>query len=185
MVLTRNAKHPEVVARWLDHFFQPFEGGLFCEYGLEGSGWERAKPGEVGLDGRPARWRPLRAWGTMQNIAWVHSVPFFNSAEKRNSQVAGPNDQETILYRETTRNYVPFASDRTVPPLFFTEAQALEMAQIEVNVKNHVDNSAARFIVGDLSLDRDWNTYVSDLERMGAKRYTEIHQQAYEAKYKR
>ena len=57
------------------------------------------------------------------------------------------------------------------------------MAQIEVNVKNHVDNSAARFIVGDLFLDRDWNTYVSDLDRMGVKRYTEIHQQAYEAKH--
>lgn len=184
MVLTDKVEHPAVVARWLDMFYTPLEGGLWAEYGLENVGWERAKPGELGLDGRPAEWRPVRPWGQLQNIAWVHTVPFFNSEVKRNSQVAGPRDLETILYRETVQNYVPYAVNRYVPPLFFTEAQALEMAQIESNIRDYVYASAARFITGDLDIERDWTTYLNELRRIGVDRYTAIYQEAYSAKYR-
>ena len=181
-VITEKANHPAVVARWIDHFYTPLEGPLWAEYGLEGSGWERAQPGETGLDGRPAFWRPIRPWGQMQNIAWVHTVGFFNSEEKRNSQVASATDQETILYTETVNNYIPYGADSGLPPLFLDEAQALEMARLQADIIDHVNSSAARFIVGDLDIERNWDTYVTELERMGVRRYVEIYQAAYNAK---
>lgn len=184
MVVTSNCTYPDVVARWLDYFYT-FEGVLEAEYGLENDGWIKAPEGTTGINGEPARWKPNRDWGQLQNMCWVHTVPFFNSAEKRQSVVSNPKSHETILYTATKENYHPYKADKTVPKLFFDEAAAMDLSQIEANIKDYVTASTARFIIGDLDIDKDWDSYLSELKTMGVDRYVTIFQNAYDLKYKK
>ena len=42
----------------------------------------------------------------------------------------------------------------------------------------------AQFITGELSLDKDWDTYVSTLESYNVETYTQLYQKAYDLYYK-
>jgi len=65
----------------------------------------------------------------------------------------------------------------------FTETQASIFAQIQSKVADYVNASMARFITGDLSIENDWSTCITELGRMGVDRYVSIHQEAFDAKY--
>ncbi|KAF9124994.1 hypothetical protein BGX30_000655 [Mortierella sp. GBA39] len=69
----------------------------------------------------------------------------------------------------------------TLPPLFLTNEQATEAADLAKTINDYVDEMIARFVIGDASLDQDWDSYVSQLDAMNLKRYLEIYQTAIHA----
>ena len=68
------------------------------------------------------------------------------------------------------------------PAMFFVEADALELGQVEPALKDAVDSAIARFVTGNLSIDDDWDGYVRELEGLGRARYLALYQQALDAK---
>lgn len=70
----------------------------------------------------------------------------------------------------------------TVPPLFLSNEQASEAADLSKTINDYVDEMMARFIIGDASLDKDWDGYVQQLEAMNVSRLLEIYQQAFDGR---
>lgn len=70
----------------------------------------------------------------------------------------GDDDLEVILYNETKNKYEPYKPKdvSTVPPLFLTNEQASEIADLAKTINDYVDEMIARFVIGDASLDADW-----------------------------
>lgn len=185
-VITKKAKHPELALRWADGLYER-EHTLRSVYGRPDQEWREAKEGEIGINGEPADWSELKSYGTVQNVAWIQTGPSLRTNDFRLSAVAkGEDDLEVILYNETKNNYEPHKPTdvSTVPPLFLSNEQASEAADLSKTINDYVDEMMARFIIGDASLDNDWDVYVQQLEAMNVSRLLEIYQQAYDGRSK-
>lgn len=185
-VITKKAKHPELALRWADGLYER-EHTLRSVYGRPDEEWRDAKDGEVGINGEPAVWSELKSYGTVQNIAWIQTGPSLRTNDFRLSAVAkGDDDLEVILYNETKNKYEPYKPTdvSTVPPLFLTNEQASEVADLSKTINDYVDEMLARFVIGDANLDKDWEGYVNQLEAMNVARYLEIYQEAYDGRSK-
>lgn len=186
-IITNKAKHPEIALRWADGLYE-YEHTLRSNYGRPDIEWREAKEGEIGIDGKPAKWSELKSYGEVQNVNWAQTGPALRSNEFRLSAVnKGEKDLEVILYNETKNNYEPYKSKNiaTVPPLFMTNEQATEVADLSKSVNDYVDEMLARFVIGDVDIEKEWDTYLSTLDGMNLKRLLEIYQEAYDAQTKK
>ncbi|TLS54088.1 extracellular solute-binding protein [Paenibacillus antri] len=182
-IITNKAQNPEVALRWADGLYE-YEHTLRSNYGRPDSEWRDAKDGELGINGQPAKWSELKSFGEVQNVHWAQTGPALRSNDFRLSAVSkGEDDLEVILYNETKNNYEPYLPKdvATVPPLFMTNEQATESADIAKTVNDYVDEMLARFIIGDADIEAEWDTYVKTLETMNLNRLLEIYQEAYTA----
>jgi len=182
-IITNKAKNPEIAFRWADGLYD-YETTLRSNYGRPGEEWRDAEAGEIGINGEPAKWAELLSYGGVQNVNYAQTGPALRSNEFRLSSVnKGEDDLEVILYNETKNNYEPYASNEyfTVPSLYMTNEQATEFADLSKTIHDYVDEMVARFVIGDASLDNEWDTYLKNLEGMNVKRMVEIYQEAYDA----
>ncbi len=58
-----------------------------------------------------------------------------------------------------------------------------ELATLQTNLNNYVNQNQLAFITGSKNLDTDWDAFVKGLDNTGMPRFLEINQQAYD-KYK-
>lgn len=185
-IITNQAKYPEVALRWAEGFYQE-EVTLRAVIGEKDKDWRWAEEGEVGINGKPAKWVRLASYGEVQNTHWAQQGPVIRTNEFRLSEMT-TDDQplEALLYKETKEKYEPYKPDEDmiVPPLYFNEEQSAELAEIEATIQNFVDESNARFISGDDDIDKGWDQYLATLEGMNLDRYIEIYQEAFDEKYK-
>lgn len=183
-IITKAAKNPEVAFRWADGLYSE-EATLRANYGRPDVEWRYAKEGELGINGKPAKWQQLVNFGNVQNVAWMQTGPSYRSNEFRLSNVrASDTDLEVILYDQTKKNYEPYlpSKDIVVPPLFFTNEQASEVADLAKTINDYVDEMLSRFVIGDADIEKEWDSYVSTLDNMNLTRYLEIYQTALDAK---
>jgi len=172
-----------IAVRWLDNFLDP-EVALTMTLGIEGKNWRRAEPGEVGIDGGPASWAMIRGEDTPENAAMGQLVNW-RPHDLRMGEVANRDiiEIETRLY-DSTLLQLPYRQsiDNIVPVLVFDETQTAEIVDFQTNINQFVFESIARFTVGDLDIENDWDWYLRELELMGLSRYIEIMQQAFDAR---
>jgi putative aldouronate transport system substrate-binding protein len=187
LVITNKAKYPEVAMRWADGFFDQKEVVPRVNEGVKGEDWKEAEPGMKGIDGRPAARVAITAYGNVQNNQWFQSSPSYMSDDFRLSLAAGDKPEENneiILFNQSRDNYEPYRAplETVVPPLYFTEEQSTELADIEKTIKDYVDQTIAQFITGELDIDAEWANYLETLKGMNVDRMIEIYQQVYDSK---
>lgn len=185
LVVTTATKYPEVALRWADGFFKE-EVLLRANQGVPGVDWKEADPGMKGIDGRPAKWETIATYGEVSDTQWYQRNPGFLSNEFRLSMAAGENPSENlevILYNETHEKYEPYKApvEMALPPLFFKEEESMELADLEKTIGDYVDQMTARFIIGDASIDEEWDTYLRTLQSMNVERYRQIYQDSYDS----
>jgi len=183
-VITSAAKYPEVAFRWADGLFNE-EHTRRMNTGVPGEDWEEAEEGVLGIDGSPAKVNVLTAYGNVQNNQWFQAGPSWMSNEYRFSEAAtNPEENlEVILYNQSNENYEPYRADieTVIPPLFFTEEQSTELADLQKTISDYVDEMLARFITGDANIDAEWDSYLQVLNDMNIERYLQIYQEAYDS----
>ncbi|MBO3734487.1 type 2 periplasmic-binding domain-containing protein [Glycomyces niveus] len=168
-----------------------FEGHLQGEFGVEGVNWERAGEGDVALDEslEPTFELLTLPEGEGANNSWGPIAQFFSDAEFRNGQVTAtdvytPEGYERRLF-EATKLYEGHESAELFPywEVAITGETATELATIQTNVENFVTQASAEFVTGarDIGSDDDWNEFQQNLTDLGAERYVEIYQEAWDA----
>jgi len=188
-LVTKECKYPEVVVRWADYFYGP-EGAREASTGRKDVDWRWAKPGEMAYTGRPAvAYKFPHVKYELANNVWRHSAPHFASTDIRDTLAM---DAETVkinqapkLWFATKDLYEQYKKKEIPPNLFFNEEQAMEVGEISPALRSHVTASIARFVTGERNIDAEWDPYKQELAGIGWKRYVELHQQAYDAKYKK
>ena len=181
-VVTAAAKDPELAMRWCDAQGNE-EVQLHAYFGVQDEDWRWAKPGETGINGKPAWYVPLTKWGTVQNHQWSETALGYRMSDWRlGAKSLGKDDFEPFLY-EQSKKLEPYAQPiaEVVPPLYFNAEQSQELADLEATINRFVDESIARFINGDLDIGNDgaWQNFLAQLEQMGLPRMLEIYQAAY------
>jgi putative aldouronate transport system substrate-binding protein len=172
-------------------FMVSYDGHLQGEFGVEGVNWTRPEPGEVALDETLEPnfkvLTPPEGEGT--NNSWGPIAQFFSDAEFRNGQVTATDIYTAEGYErrlfEATTLYEGNESDELFPfwEVRVTGETAKELATIQTNVENFVVRASAEFVTGirDIENDKDWAEFQQNLIDLGAERYVEIYQEAWDA----
>ncbi|MGH2562598.1 MAG: extracellular solute-binding protein [Thermomicrobiales bacterium] len=186
-IITNACENPELAFRWADGLYD-LEATTRAGHGVPGEHWRWAEEGEVGIDGRPAIWKRLVSFGQLQNYCWRQTGPWLKSNELRLGEAIDPAEAdqnlEAILYRETKENYEPHQqpAEWTLPPLFFTEEQAQQVAEIGTTIGDYVEQTFAAAITGSFDIEGQWEEYLATLEGMGLPQYLQIHQEVFDAR---
>ncbi|AEV30511.1 ABC-type sugar transport system, periplasmic component [Sphaerochaeta pleomorpha str. Grapes] len=188
VVISKTCKNPEVVARLVDYLYSD-EGTLMSNYGFEGEGWEWAKDGDVGLDGKKAIYKLLKAWNDMdpQNDCFVMLGVRENTSTIRNGEAVNPDVNlysseglEALLYQKSAELYSPYAHpELEIPTLRFLDDEETAFASKKVAYANYVRQSLVKFVTGAWSVDSDWNQYIQGLDKLDLNGILGINQKAY------
>ena len=198
--ITIACEYPEVVARWVDDFYDFYSDDAYLtavsrQFGIEGVDWKWADAGVVGLDGvSPAMYEFITTPDQpSQNHCWENTLgPYVWPNEMRlgmprdlSKSLYATDMVDPLLYVVSKELMVPYATDEYIalPPIKYTSEETTEMSTLEPELKKYIGESFAKFVVGDMSLDTDWDSYISGLESIGLARYLEIVQAGYTSQY--
>ncbi|MFI2856477.1 ABC transporter substrate-binding protein [Paenibacillus sp. JSM ZJ436] len=189
-LITKEAKHPEIAMRWVDGFYSkwddPNEIMMRSLFGVPEKDWVKAEADMIGINGEPAWYKTItNPESSNQNTHWSQTAPTVRTSDFR---LAAAIDKETmdenieVLLYEATTLYDPFKPeiDEVLPPLFLTEEQSAELADLQKTISEYVEQMVARFVTGDADLGTEWDKYLETLNGMNLKRYLEIYQEAYD-----
>ena len=71
-----------------------------------------------------------------------------------------------------------------VGSLAYTEEEINALGTVQADLKTYVDECATRFVIGEMDLDADWDTFQATLESMGMSNYLATAQAAYDRAFK-
>lgn len=180
--ITKNCKDPVAAFIWLDYFLSN-EIAMISKNGWEGTNWEPAQSGDIGFDGTAATYRlkkgPIHEENEIMGFYGPKNGTVFNGKQA----VVGGYNYEQALY-EATMAHEPYkVSQYPFVGVSMTEEDAIKLMELSKNLESYVGESVDRFILGDLSLEKDWANYLGTLDQIGLKEYMEILNKYY-ANYK-
>ncbi|WP_281888790.1 ABC transporter substrate-binding protein [Paenibacillus sp. YYML68] len=186
LVISATTKHPDVAVRLADAFYDP-EVQMFSLFGVEGQDWRKAKEGEKGLEGGQAEYVRLKNVSESKNAYWNQANPTNRTVKFRVGEaIDDPENNVEYVLHSSTKGYEPFRNEAVmVPPLVFNEEQSSELLGLQKTIQDYVDTMLVQFVMGEADLSKGWDSYVNELNNMNVKRYLEILQQAYDARYKK
>ncbi|THV42445.1 extracellular solute-binding protein [Glycomyces buryatensis] len=171
-------------------FIVSYEGHVPAEFGVEGVNWAKPEAGDVALDedAEPLFKTLTPPEGEGLNNSWGAIAQIFSDEDFRNGQVTGTDIYEPAGYErrlfEATELYEGHESDEAFPywDVTVTGEAASELATIQTNVESFVVQAGAEFATGvrDIESDEDWAEFQQNLTDLGADRYIEIYQQAWD-----
>ena len=189
-VIPATSKNPPLVMRFLDWFMSD-EGTLMLGHCQKDIGWTDPDPGATGPTGEAAQIKPIILTPdnpNFGNIIWGYRFPVYRSLEFLNG-IQVPDDPMAPDGSGRTRkgelnnsqNYVPWAVDirNILPPLYYSNEHRMEITTLMTTINTYVNESIARFIVGDMNIETGWDAYITNLHNLGLQRYLEIIQETY------
>jgi putative aldouronate transport system substrate-binding protein len=190
-LIPSTSKNPALIIRWLDWFFSD-EGNMVLINGEKGRAWDDADPGATGPDGSPAVFKTLTMSPTdpyYNNYRWGNQFPNFNSFQFRNEEQSAADmlapdgsGAERYLFVKSRDNYFPYVPDpkNLIPPLYYSDANASEIARLQTDINTYVDECIAKFVVGDMNINTEWTRFQNELNNLGIERYLNIIQSTYD-----
>lgn len=191
-LITSSCETPEVAFRvgdamMFDALSDPTLEALNGVYGPEGEGWAKAESGEVGLDGTtPAKYKWLFTFGTPNNLNWHEYGPLVRRSDWKLVMAADTStwNQEAVLYKAAMNIYKPYATAKTIPAtLMFETDLVAEISQLKETLNTYVEESMSKFVTGAASVETDWDTYLSELDKIGLQKYIQLYQEAYDRQF--
>jgi putative aldouronate transport system substrate-binding protein len=190
-VIPATCKNPALVIRWLDWFLSD-EGTTMVNYGQKGVGWTDADPDATGPAGTSARIKVLIIPPDHQyygNLTWGAKFPNYRSMEYRNALQEAPDmrapdgsGRERYHQVNAAQMYAPYAQklENLIPPLYYSAEHSLEMTTLVTTINTYVNESIAKFVVGDLDIENGWAAFQNNLKNLGLERYLSIVQTTYD-----
>ncbi|CAM3654774.1 extracellular solute-binding protein [Marinicrinis lubricantis] len=185
-ILPANGKNADVVMKLIDVMYSP-EFYMRARYGVEGKHWEKPEEGVLAANGGQALYRIIGKdlWQEPQQVHWHGqgaAWPTFGS-DAREALPEGQFDLESVLYK-AAKAYDEFAAEITVPRFFFDNDTSRRFNELKTEIKKSVDAATADFIVGNRSIEDDWESFQQELESIGIEEYMSIMQEEYDANWK-
>jgi putative aldouronate transport system substrate-binding protein len=183
MIISKNCKNPEAAFR-LGDLMGDEEFSIMCRWGEKGVDWEPPAPNSKsvwGSLGNPLI-NPILAWGTVQNKYWGEIGPrmLTNKHSAMDIDSGNPLDFVTPLGR-TIEPFVKYTNrNDAVAGIIYNEQEQEVINELHSTILAYVRESFARFATGDLSIDRDWDSYVAEFDKMGLKEVIAATQSAWD-----
>lgn len=132
-----------------------------------------------GVAYEPKIFRISDPWTAQQNSHWMQTFPGYFSLDYNFTLAVpadmGPSSLE-IIY-EMQYDDVP---EEYIATLANTSEEIAELAILQTTIDSYVKECILAFVTGNMSLERDWDRYITELENMNVDRYTELVQAGYD-----
>ncbi len=183
LVVTKACKNPEIVARWVDYFYT-WEGALTAREGPENTGWKRPAEGTLSYTGEKATWERLTNYGAASNFKWdgigfPHNM-LIHPQQASNNDIYASNGQPARLYQIAKNQYEPYEPKKVFPPLYMSPDVIKDYSKMKTDIGKYVEDYTVRFITGEASLDKDWDAYIANFEKLKLADYIRLSQEAYD-----
>jgi|GEM_PF-672736 len=178
LIITKNCKDPETMIRWADAQMN-LEVCRSMPSGPLGVGFEWAKKGQLGINGKQATFSRVAAGQDEKNLGWYEWGPYNYQNDVRLSESVDPasGSVEPALY-EAGKLYEPFAvaEEKFFTAPFFDESQAAQVGEWETNLGTYLSQSNAKFILGELDINDDkvWDNHKKKFQQLGQDQYLQL-----------
>ena len=195
VLASAKTEHPEVVVRLIDFLFTE-EGIVIGAHGTEKSRTSTAlkeDPNYIDYDpivpaGEEANYKDKTAY-LNQKARPNAAINIVKHAQGRVKYLASLTSPEQITdemkvnwgtnafwaQRAVTRELKPIITN-----IVYTTEETEERSIIVTDIQNYLVMTRAQFINGELSIEKDWDTYINTLKQMKIDRLLEIETVAYE-----
>ena len=165
----------EVALRWLDYAYTD-EGSLLSTFGIEGKSFEMVNGYPTILDSVKQN---DKGWSEEQSIArWMLGpINYPNARDYRFYEQMNLNEQYKV---DIQTNWNLATEDITLPPVIMTTEEAATYSSLMADIKTYMETSYQEFIIGEKSLDADWDAYVQTVKDMSNEKAIACKQAAYD-----
>ena len=192
-LITKDCADPDLAFRFMDSIAET-DTTLTMRYGKKDVDWHYTNEGTIGqwrLEGfkpifasTPSEERP-NVWGSENNIIWHANILNMLPPKLIDGCVTTyVNEnrayQQDVLGFAATALHLGKHPEQLCPTLIFTAEETEQITEIQAAVQTYVDECFTRFILGDLDIEKDWDSYLGELEAMGLEYYLEICQTAFD-----
>lgn len=174
-VVTTACENVEVALRWLDYAYTE-QGSLEMTFGIEGESFEM-------VDGYPTIKEEVKqndkGWTEEQSICrWMCGpINYPGLHDYRFYEQMSLNEP----YKEDIQTNWSLATDDIIfDGVVMTADETAAYNAVMPDIKTYVETSYMEFIVGDKSLDTDWDAYVETVNSMGIDQALTAKQAAYD-----
>ena len=173
--ITTACENVEIALRWLDYAYTE-EGSIESTFGIEGQSFEW-------VDGYPTILDSVKTndkgWSEEQSISrWMlGSINYPNARDYRFYEQMNLNEDYKVDIQD---NWNMATDDILMPPVVMTTEEASTYSSIMNDVTTFMETTYMEFIIGDKSLDSDWDSYVQTMMDMGLEEALACKQAAYE-----
>lgn len=183
--ITNKCENPEA-AMLLGDFLYSEESTMGSLLGRKDIEWKYSTEG-TSINGKEAKFEMLIPKAKQEpNIRWGQIGNSYRSNDFRlGLKAKGEQDLEVILYNETADKYVAHRPgvEMIVPPLPFTEQQSAELIPYQSSIESYYKEKIAYFVLGDMEIDDEWDSYLEQLHQMGLDKMIEIYQESYDTSF--
>ncbi|MFC5466114.1 extracellular solute-binding protein [Lederbergia graminis] len=174
--ITVENEYPEATIRWIDRAFEPEMSLMLRE------GPNRIKMQDNGLYGivSPPEGYTAGEWRVKEtpynNFPYGYTQEMRESVDLSNLKpgVLDPDKDEWFELSE------PKLVDWVYPKILFTKEQYDNISRYQTDIIAYTDEMAAKWITGGSDIDKDWDSYVENLNKMGLAEFTQIYQDGYD-----
>ena len=189
--ITSSCKYPEAAFRLLDYLATEKET-YRSALGVEGVHYVMLDENttELGIDGvTKAQYKRTEVSNSGQallQLACLIRTPEFRNLEATNpdpyaEDVKPLYGRLVIMYKDSKeQEKVRQPLESVMPDLYMNQEDASELALLKTNVMDTQKEYMVQFITGEKDIDSNWDNYIAALNNVGAQRYLELLQNAYD-----
>lgn len=173
--ITSGNSHPEATMRWIDYQYS-YEGSTLWTQGPEGLMWEYEDEAN-----KVKRFTDVPGGGDREEYRATLTpnygivTPGVNIPELTNGLRSELDDW---IIEQNEEKLVPVAKS-PFPRVYLSNERQTEVSALMSDLDTYVKQMEARFVTGVEPL-ANWDTYVTQLQKMGSDRIVEIYQEAYD-----
>lgn len=168
VVITDNAKNPEIICRWWDNLFelensiQTHNGplGITLIKGDDGS-YTRIDTSKTFSEAD----QKLYDWGNLFPQSLPRYVP---NGFKIKEEVETYQEKPVV-----DALYAPFLTE-AIPQYWAKAEDATKLADLSTAIKDYITQKKAEWISGQTDIDKDWDAYLAQLEKLKLQELIEI-----------
>ena len=181
MLISKNCRNPEAAFRLGDLMCNE-EFTVMNRWGQKGVDWLVPGPEDVVLYPDFAPYLKFVAnWGTPQNSYWGSTGPFIRQYSiSQGVTFAGTVRSTAYQAAKAQAFYTGNRPKEYIAKLAFSPEEDRTVTEIMQNLDSFVKESIARFAVGELNVDRDWDGYISNLNTLGYNTMLPVVQRVYD-----
>lgn len=171
--ITTACKNPKAAMKWIDKFFAIDESAQNT-FGNFGTVIDKEDDGKITFNEVPEG-KTLAGW---INDNMIVSVPGAITADK-----IGTVLEKNSVWTEREENYKlyeEYMDTEVWPRPYYSVDEANRIAELTTDIFSLVDEKKAKWITGELDVEKEWEAYKESLKKMGIEELTEINQTAYD-----
>lgn len=172
-LITKNNKYPEASIRWADEFFtvetsmQAIQGEIGVNLEYENGKYKIMDPPEgSSLNEIRSKICPASYIFGMMTKEMIDNIEFKEDMTRK---------------LERCSLYDPYTPEEILPVLRLPQDKLEQRANIFTDLTNYVAEMKAKWVTGEMDVEKSWEEYVETLKAMGVEDYVRIYQEAYDA----